>query len=229
MDKKALRSTFGSPDDVFDIKLPWSGTEAPDVSDMFNGTLAVRFVYAGDSEMSGHLWPFLKCEWKNPVFTTGLHVSNCGAFLGSKILATKVDALFKHIIHTAWIDAIRCRDVMLIFAPPIAEPDINSIIERKPVRSGFRGGSIKHQSILIFESTFRNVDSASTVREGAQVLADSAATSPKAFAVKWKPDPPQVRLFHYQANHSPDTRQYSLCADRKRDYWGLSRHKKRVL
>jgi hypothetical protein len=62
MDKKALRSTFGSPDDVFDIKLPWSGTEAPDVSDMFNGTLAVRFVYAGDSEMSGHLWPFLKCE-----------------------------------------------------------------------------------------------------------------------------------------------------------------------
>jgi hypothetical protein len=149
----------------------------------------------------------------------GFIVSNCGAFLGSKILAAKVDALFKHIIHTAWIDAIRRRDVMLIFAPPIAEPDINSIIKRKPVGFGFRIGSIKHQSILIFESTFGNVDSASTVRESAQVLADSAATSPKAFAVKWKPNPPQVRLFHYEANHSPDTRHYRPCADRNRDYW----------
>jgi len=120
---------------------------------------------------------------------TGLIVSGCGAFLGSKNLAAKVDTLFKHIIHTAWIDAIRRCDVVLILALPMSDPDIDSIIERKPVGFGFRGGSIKHQSILIFESTFGNVDSASTVREPAQVLADSAATSPKALCGKMEAEP----------------------------------------
>jgi hypothetical protein len=162
---------------------------------------------------------------KAPVVTTGLIVSSCGAFLGSKDLAAQVGALFKHIIHTARIDAVRRCDVVLILALPMSEPDIDSIIERKPIGFGFRGVPIKHRLVLIFESDLGNIDSAAAVWSSTRVLADSAAMPPKVLAVKnGKPDLWRVRLFHYETNHSPDTRHYSLCGAPKPDNWGLSHH-----
>jgi hypothetical protein len=126
---------------------------------------------------------------KSPALKPGFVVSGSSASLSSNIFAAKVNTLLKHVIHTTRVDTIRRGNVVLILALPMAEPDINSVIKSETVRFGFRIVPIKHRSILIFESAFGNVDSASTVRESAQVLADSAATSPKAFAVKWEAAP----------------------------------------
>lgn len=101
-----------------------------------------------------------------------------------------MDALFQHVVYAPRIDTVNRTDVMLIFATPMAQPNINSIIESEAVRFRLRDSVfIEHRSILIFESASGDVDSAVPVQESVQVLADSAATSPNALRFNGKPVP----------------------------------------
>src|SRR5262249_11858904 len=48
-------------------------------------------------------------------------------------LASDVEPLVQHIVHAALVYIVAGRDRVLIFASPMPEPDINSVIERGSV------------------------------------------------------------------------------------------------
>jgi hypothetical protein len=50
-------------------------------------------------------------------------------FRGSDRLASDVEPLIQHIVHAALDYIVAGRDRVLIFASPMSEPDINSVIE----------------------------------------------------------------------------------------------------
>ena len=61
-------------------------------------------------------------------------------FRGSDRLASDVKPLVQHIVHATLVYIVAGRDRVLIFASPMSEPDINSVIERKSV---CHAGSLK--------------------------------------------------------------------------------------
>src|SRR5215813_2334140 len=48
-------------------------------------------------------------------------------------LASDVEPLVQHIVHAALVYIVAGHDRVLIFASPMSEPDINSVIERESV------------------------------------------------------------------------------------------------
>src|SRR5947209_7662327 len=65
--EEALSPPLNSGDNIFDRQLPLFGTVSPDMGDVFNGTVAVRFVDACNLKTSGHDGPFLNA---GPILTT---------------------------------------------------------------------------------------------------------------------------------------------------------------
>jgi hypothetical protein len=55
------------------------------------------------------------------------------SFRGGDRLGSDVEPFVQHVVHTALAYIVAGRDHVLIFASPMSEPDVNSVIERESV------------------------------------------------------------------------------------------------
>jgi hypothetical protein len=82
---------------------------------------------------NGAEWPLRRTAGLNPVplVVTLTIRTSLGSATGSDRFASDVDPLVHDIVHAALAYIVTRRDHVLIFASPMSEPDINSVIERE--------------------------------------------------------------------------------------------------